>query len=88
MRSKEVVVCRDCGGTDCRVEELFEHERISMEEYERRHRFPQNGFGQYYHHARTARRFLITCQDCGCQHEFQEQVELPPPSVFLKGDAQ
>lgn len=44
-----------------------------MEEYARRYgkTFPMN----FYSSGRTARRFLITCQDCGYQYEFLERIE-------------
>jgi hypothetical protein len=54
-------------------EELFEHEKISMEEYARRH--PRVFNPNPFYNSRTARRFLITCQDCGEQYEFLERLE-------------
>jgi transcription elongation factor Elf1 len=80
MRKREMIVCSSCGKTDCRVEELFEPEKLSMEEYARRHGkpFPAN----WYSSERTARRFLITCQDCGFQYEFMERIEGPQPITF------
>lgn len=83
MRTQEVIVCRECGKTDCTVDELFRKEEISMEEYARRHprRFPDN----FYSAERTARRFVITCQDCGFQYEFFERLEPLPQVMFAKG---
>lgn len=73
MRTQEVIRCRECGQTDCSVDEVFEREEITMEEYGRRHprTFPAN----WYSSDRTARRFVITCQDCGEQYEFMERME-------------
>lgn len=78
MRTQEVIICRECGGEDCTLEELFQKEKVTMEEYARRYPriFPQN----WYSSERTARRFVITCQTCGYQHEFIERIE-PLPQV-------
>jgi hypothetical protein len=78
MRKMEVIVCRECGGDHCTVEELFEKEKITMEEYARRH--PRTFPNHWYSNDRTARRFVITCQDCGEQYEFMERIE-PLPQV-------
>lgn len=78
MRKQEVIVCRECGGKDCRVEELFERTEITMEEYARR--WPRTFLDNIYSTDRTARRFLITCQNCGEQFEFMERIE-PLPHI-------
>lgn len=78
----EIIICTVCKGKDCRVDELYETEEITMEEYARRHPFPRDVFRQAYDYDRTARRFLITCQDCGHQHEFLERME-PLPVTWL-----
>jgi hypothetical protein len=82
MRTQEVIICRECGEEDCSVEELFEKEKISMEEYAQRHprQFPPNFAAE----ARTARRFVITCQNCGEQHEFTERLEPLPDFKFIQ----
>ena len=83
MRVREVIVCRECGGEHCSVEELFQKEKVSMEEYARRYPriFPQN----WYSNDRTLRRFVITCQDCGEQFEFIERIE-PLPQVRFNAE--
>lgn len=82
MRMREVIVCTKCKGEDCTVEELLEKEKITMEEYGQRHAFPQDVYSSAMKLRRTGRRFLITCQDCGCQHEFIERVEPMPQYRF------
>jgi hypothetical protein len=54
-----------------------------MEEYARRYprTFPLN----YIYQSRTARRFVITCQDCGEQFEFMERIEPQPYVRFEHG---
>jgi len=83
MRAREVIVCRECGKKDCTVEELVEQEEISMEEFGRR--YPRTFPSNYSYDVRTARRFLITCQDCGEQFEFTERIE-PLPISSLRGN--
>lgn len=82
----EVIVCSNCKGKDCRVEEIKEQEEISMEEYARRRLVKSGGYTISALFNTTTRRFLITCQDCGHQHEFMERAE-PPPQIFnAEGD--
>jgi hypothetical protein len=87
MMLREVIVCTNCKGENCTVEQLLETEKIDMEEYGRRHAFPRNVYDQITEQLHTARRFLITCQDCGHQHEFMERVE-PPLTARFDTDVQ
>ena len=82
----EVIVCSKCKGKDCRVEELRELEELSMEEYARRRAVRSYEIFMSRLYQDTARRFLITCQDCGHQHEFTERAEKPPIVTFNDGD--
>lgn len=79
MRLREIIVCRSCKGTDCQVDEIFEEVKVSMEEYGQR--YPRTFHANALSENRTARRFVITCQDCGEQHEFIERIEPSPPAV-------
>jgi len=80
----EVIVCSKCKGEDCRVEELVQREKVSMEEYARRNRFPNDLYSQFLKKDRTIRRFIITCQDCGHQLEYSETVDPPPVIRFAE----
>lgn len=84
MRTQEVIVCRSCGHTDCKVDELFQREEITMEEYARRH--PRTFPASWYSSERTARRFVITCQNCGEQYEFMERLE-PLPTIMFQEES-
>lgn len=75
---REIIVCKKCKCEDCRVDELLQTEKVSMDEYIQRHKFPKDVYSALTNYQRTARRFVITCQTCGYQVEFQERVEPPP----------
>jgi DNA-directed RNA polymerase subunit M/transcription elongation factor TFIIS len=86
MGVDEIIVCSKCKGEDCRVDELREKEKISMEAYAHRHTFPQDIFSRFWSTTRDTRKFVITCQDCGYQKEFQERVI--QPQVYLATEEQ
>jgi len=80
----EIIVCSKCKGEDCRVEELKETKKITMEEVARRGRFPQDAFQKVADYWGRSKTFIVTCQDCGYQIEFHETINNPQPMWSAK----